>query len=38
MKNFKELAKNVINIEQQAIVELLQYIDDKLRKIVRFNV
>jgi arabinose-5-phosphate isomerase len=28
MKNFKELAKNVINIEQQAIQELLQYIDD----------
>ncbi len=29
MKNFKELAKNVINIEQQAITELLQYIDDR---------
>lgn len=28
MNNFKELAKNVINIEQQAIAELLQYIDD----------
>ena len=28
MKNFKELAKNVINIEQQSIIELLQYIDD----------
>lgn len=28
MKNFKELAKNVINIEQQAIIELLEYIDD----------
>ncbi|MCW8864990.1 MAG: KpsF/GutQ family sugar-phosphate isomerase [Colwellia sp.] len=28
MKNFKELAKNVINIEQQSITELLQYIDD----------
>lgn len=28
MKDFKELAKNVINIEQQAIAELLQYIDD----------
>ena len=27
MKNFKELAKNVINIEHQAIAELLQYID-----------
>lgn len=27
MKNFKELAKNVINIEQQAITELLQYVD-----------
>ena len=32
MKNFKELAKNVINIEQQAIVELLQYIDDNFEK------
>jgi len=28
MKNFKDLAKNVINIEQQAIGELLRYIDD----------
>jgi len=28
MKNFKQLAKNVINIEQQAIIELLEYIDD----------
>jgi len=28
MKNFKQLAKNVINIEQQAIHDLLQYIDD----------
>jgi len=28
MKNFKQLAKNVINIEQQAIAELLQYVDD----------
>ncbi|MBU2893552.1 KpsF/GutQ family sugar-phosphate isomerase [Colwellia sp. D2M02] len=28
MQNFKQLAKNVINIEQQAITELLQYIDD----------
>lgn len=28
MKNFKELARNVIHIEQQAIVDLLQYIDD----------
>ena len=27
MKNFKELAKNVINIEQQAITELLQFVD-----------
>jgi arabinose-5-phosphate isomerase len=32
MKNFKELAKNVINIEQQAIVELLQYIDASFEK------
>jgi arabinose-5-phosphate isomerase len=28
MQKFKQLAKNVINIEQQAIAELLQYIDD----------
>ena len=28
MKNFKELATNVINIEQQAIAELIQYIDN----------
>jgi arabinose-5-phosphate isomerase len=28
MQNFKQLAKNVINIEQQAIAELLQYVDD----------
>ncbi len=28
MKDFKQLAKNVINIEQNAINELLQYIDD----------
>ena len=28
MKNFNELARNVINIEQQAIAELLQYIDN----------
>jgi arabinose-5-phosphate isomerase len=28
MKNFKLLASNVINIEQQAIADLLQYIDD----------
>lgn len=32
MKNFKELARNVINIEQQAISELLQYIDDSFEK------
>ena len=32
MKNFKKLAKNVINIEQQAITELLQYIDDSFEK------
>jgi len=32
MKNFKELAKNVINIEQQAIAELLQYIDDSFEQ------
>lgn len=32
MKNFKELAKNVINIEQQAIVELLQYVDDSFEQ------
>jgi arabinose-5-phosphate isomerase len=28
MQNFKQLAKNVITIEQQAIHDLLQYIDD----------
>ncbi|WP_019027271.1 KpsF/GutQ family sugar-phosphate isomerase [Colwellia piezophila] len=28
MKNFKQLAKNVIKIEQQAIAELEQFIDD----------
>jgi len=28
MKNFKQLAKQVITIEQQAITELLQFIDD----------
>lgn len=28
MKNFKQLAKNVIDIEQQAVVGLHQYIDD----------
>lgn len=32
MKNFKELAINVINIEQQAISELVQYIDDSFEK------
>jgi len=32
MKNFKELARNVINIEQQAILELLQYIDDSFEQ------
>ena len=32
MKNFKELAKNVINIEQQAITELLQYVDDSFEQ------
>lgn len=28
MKNFKQLAKNVIEIEQQAIAELLAFVDD----------
>jgi arabinose-5-phosphate isomerase len=28
MKNFKQLAKNVIEIEQQAIAELVQFVDD----------
>ncbi|WDE10882.1 KpsF/GutQ family sugar-phosphate isomerase [Thalassomonas haliotis] len=28
MKNFKQLAKNVLKIEQQAVAELEQYIDD----------
>ncbi len=32
MNNFKELAKNVIRIEQQAIIELLQYIDDSFEQ------
>ncbi len=32
MKNFKTLAKQVIEIEQQAINELLQYIDDSFEK------
>ncbi len=32
MQNFKELAKNVINIEQQAIADLLQYVDDSFEQ------
>ncbi|MGB1262699.1 MAG: KpsF/GutQ family sugar-phosphate isomerase [Cognaticolwellia sp.] len=32
MKNFKQLAINVINIEQQAIAELAQFIDDDFAK------
>ena len=32
MQNFKQLAKNVINIEQQAIHDLLQYIDDNFER------
>ena len=32
MKNFKQLALNVINIEQQAIAELSQFIDDNFTK------
>lgn len=32
MKNFKQLARNVIEIEQQAIHDLLQYIDDGFEK------
>ncbi len=32
MQNFKELAKNVIKIEQKAIVDLLQYIDDSFEQ------
>jgi len=32
MKNFKQLAKNVIDIEQKAIQELSQYIDDSFEK------
>ena len=32
MKNFKKLARNVINIEQQAITELLQYIDNSFEQ------
>ena len=36
MKNFKQLAKNVINIEQQAIKDLLQYIDDNFERACQF--
>lgn len=32
MKNFKELAKNVIEIEHRAVEELLQYVDDSFEK------
>ena len=32
MKNFKQLAQNVIKIEQQAIAELTQFIDDDFVK------
>jgi arabinose-5-phosphate isomerase len=32
MKNFKELATNVIRIEQNAIAELLEYVDDAFEK------
>lgn len=32
MHNFKQLAQNVINIEQQAIQDLLQYIDDNFER------
>lgn len=32
MQSFKQLAKKVINIEQQAIHELLQYIDDNFER------
>lgn len=32
MQNFKQLAKNVIEIEQQAIAELVQYIDDNFER------
>jgi arabinose-5-phosphate isomerase len=32
MHNFKKLAQNVINIEQQAILDLLQYIDDNFER------
>jgi len=36
MKNFKHLAKNVISIEQQAIAELEQYIDDGFELACQF--
>jgi len=32
MKDFKELAKNVIQIEQQAVADLMQYIDDNFEQ------
>ncbi len=32
MQNFKQLAKNVIKIEQQAIADLVQYVDDSFAK------
>ena len=32
MKNFKQLAKNVIEIEQQAIAELLAFVDDNFEQ------
>ncbi|QBG36629.1 KpsF/GutQ family sugar-phosphate isomerase [Litorilituus sediminis] len=32
MHNFKQLGKNVINIEQKAIADLLQYIDDSFEQ------
>ncbi len=32
MHNFKQLGKNVINIEQKAITDLLQYIDDSFEQ------
>ena len=36
MQNFKQLGKNVITIEQQAIHELLQYIDDNFERACQF--
>ena len=38
MKNFKQLAKNVIEIEQQAIAELIEFVDDRLGHDLRYAI